>query len=376
MMAKTKFLETGAILVLLVLLVSACTIEKRRHFSGYHIDLGIRPTWKNADHGKRVEEVDVPPLTLDRTDRCTDLVDQVVVVPHQEVMEMAQVDRPANDQEVRLTDFYADVRSTPHVVSRSDVWKAPVLHVPPAASKTKAVEGRKKRSWARLIGLSLLLMALVAGTVVPAFSKMYVAGDVARTSLNVTSDLSRFRMSVAGWIVILALDLLAAFGIYKYSKDEEPKLAKLTGASRLLYSIVLGAGVVQLLGVSASSTEVAIYHGLDKFNSLWGIGLILFGVHLIALAFLFKKEAGKNWLSTVIFLLLLFAGIGYIIQYTGILLVADPVAFAALVEPIFIVPMVLGEVSYAIWKLVRGGKGSAKDPEAQDSPAAPSHRAE
>ncbi|HRF80967.1 MAG TPA: hypothetical protein PL070_12875, partial [Flavobacteriales bacterium] len=98
--------------------------------------------------------------------------------------------------------------------------------------------------------------------------------------------------------------------------------------------MVLGAGVIQLLGVSAASTGAAIYHGLETFNHLWGIGLILFGVHLIALAFLFKKEAGKNWLRTTIFLLLLVAGIGYIVQYAGLLLVPNPVAFGALVETI------------------------------------------
>ena len=35
---------------------------------------------------------------------------------------------------------------------------------------------------------------------------------------------------------------------------------------------------------------------------------------------------------------------------------ANPIAFAAVVQPIFIIPMILGEISYAIWKLVKGGK--------------------
>lgn len=359
----------GGLLLVIMLMTTACTIEKRRYSSGYHIEFG-NMGWRN--HPGRVQErgeADDQRVPVDHIEPALETVEVGQVgqgndVPHSKSLVSQRV-RAAFD------DVYADL----HTTSVSSVSSVERLDAVPqevgSSSRVAGEEVSPTRKWARLIGLSLLLMALVAGLTVPAFSNLYVAGDAAKTALNVTSDFARYRTSVGGWLTILGLDLLAAFGIYKYSKDKEPKLAKFTGASRLLYSMVLGAGVIQLLGVSAASTGAAIYHGLETFNHLWGIGLILFGVHLIALAFLFKKEAGKNWLSTTIFLLLLVAGIGYIVQYAGLLLVPNPVAFGALVETIFIVPMLLGEVSYAIWKLVKGGKAATTEVVGQEQREVP-----
>lgn len=359
----------GALLFLVMLMTTACSIEKRRYSRGYHIEFG---SLGSRNHPLRLQERgedDDQRVPLDHIEPALETVDVGQVgqgddVPHSKSLVSQRV-------RAALDDVYADL----HATSVSPVSSVERLDTVPqdigSSSRVAVEEVSPTRKWARLIGLSLLLMALVAGLTVPAFSGLYVAGDAAKTALNVTSDFARFRTSVGGWITILALDLLAALGIYKYSKDKEPKLAKITGASRLLYSIVLGAGVVQLLGVSATSTGAAIYHGLETFNHLWGIGLILFGVHLIVLAFLFRKEAGKNWLSTTIFLLLLVAGIGYIVQYAGLLLVPNPVAFAAVVEPIFIVPMLLGEVSYAIWKLVKGGKAATTEVVGQEQREVP-----
>lgn len=359
----------GALLFLVMLMTTACSIEKRRYSRGYHIEFG---SLGSRNHPLRLQERgedDDQRVPVDHIEPALETVDVGQVgqgddVPHSKSLVSQRV-------RAALDDVYADL----HATSVSPVSSVERLDTVPqdigSSSRVAGEEVSPTRKWARLIGLSLLLMALVAGLTVPAFSGLYVAGDAAKTALNVTSDFARFRTSVGGWVTILALDLLAALGIYKYSKDKEPKLAKITGASRLLYSIVLGAGVVQLLGVSASSTGAAIYHGLETFNHLWGIGLILFGVHLIALAFLFRKEAGKNWLSSTIFWLLLVAGIGYIVQYAGLLLVPNPVAFAAVVEPIFIVPMLLGEVSYAIWKLVKGGKAATTEVVGQEQREVP-----
>ncbi len=177
--------------------------------------------------------------------------------------------------------------------------------------------------------------------------------------MNVTTDMARFKMTVGGWVVILALDLLVALGIHRSSRKKDRKLAMMTGGTRLLYSVVLGFGVVQLLGIPAARTGAAIHHGLESFNHLWGIGLILFGLHLIALAFLFRRNAHEGWVEFAIFLLLLLAGVGYVVQYAGMLMVSNPVAFVAFIEPIFIAPMMLGELAYAIWMLVKEGRRSS-----------------
>lgn len=222
--------------------------------------------------------------------------------------------------------------------------------------KDKQPNNKKKRRLAILIGASILLMGILAGITVPALSGLFVLNNVALTASNVIANFGVYTAAVGGWISIFVLDLLASFGIYKYNKEEKPKMAALTGGLRLAYTGLLGVGINQLLKVSTTTPAASIYQHIDSFNSFWGFGLIFFGLHLLTLGIMFKNEGGKKWVNAAIKTLLIVAGIGYIIQYVGILFVPNPVSFAAFVEPIFIIPMVLGEVFYGIWNLFKGGK--------------------
>jgi hypothetical protein len=71
---------------------------------------------------------------------------------------------------------------------------------------------------------------------------------------------------------------------------------------------------------------------------------------------LYHNEGGKKWVNITIKVLLILAGIGYMALYIGVLIAPNPIAFAAIVEPIFLIPQLLGEVLFAIWMLVKGGK--------------------
>lgn len=192
--------------------------------------------------------------------------------------------------------------------------------------KTPSERSQKnpKRKTAIVTGASLLLMAILAGVSMPALGTV---------------------MASIGLVGIFLLDLLVAFGVVKYHKKEKPKLAKASGLLRLLYTAFLGVAVGYHIAGSVS-----------MFNKLWGIGLIFFGIHLISLGLMYDNEGGKKWVKYLIKSLLIIAGIGYIISYVGILVVANPIAFEALMETIFIVPMILGEMFYALWMLFKGGK--------------------
>ena len=76
--------------------------------------------------------------------------------------------------------------------------------------------------------------------------------------------------------------------------------------------------------------------------------LIVFGIHLFTLGLRYEKEGQKKWVTTIIKYLLIHADVGYVVQFVGALLVVNPIAYAAVVESIFIIPMILGEVVYAL----------------------------
>ena len=183
---------------------------------------------------------------------------------------------------------------------------------------------KSKRKEAITIGGAIIVMAVLAGISIPALG-------------TVTASI--------GLVAILLLDVLISIGIIRYYRDKKPKLAKTTGYLRLLYSVIFGVGI-----------GYHIVGNVSIFNKFWSLGLITFGFHLIALGILFNNEGGKKWVNFTIKSLLIIAGIGYILLNVGLLFTANPAAFTAFIEPIFIVPQLLGEVLFALWMIIKGGK--------------------
>lgn len=173
-------------------------------------------------------------------------------------------------------------------------------------------------------GGAIILMAVISGISIPALG-------------TVTASI--------GLVAILLLDILISIGIIRYYRGKKPKLAKTTGYLRLLYSAIFGVGI-----------GYHIFGNVAIFNKFWSLGLIAFGFHLIALGILFNNEGGKKWVNYTIKSLLIIAGIGYILLNVGLLFTANPVALTALIQPIFIVPQLLGEVLFALWMIIKGGK--------------------
>jgi hypothetical protein len=187
---------------------------------------------------------------------------------------------------------------------------------------------KSKRKSGITVGGSILLMAVLAGVSIPVLGTL-------------TASL--------GLIGIFLLDVLVSIGLIKHHKTENPKLAQRTGILRLLYTAILGV-----------ATGFHIGGNVSLFNEIWGAGLIVFGLHLISLGLLFNPQGKKKWMKYLIKSLLILGGVGYIILEGGLLLVPAATAFAATVESIFIVPMILGELLYAFWMLFKGGKSVKK----------------
>jgi hypothetical protein len=180
------------------------------------------------------------------------------------------------------------------------------------------------RRSAIIIGGSLVIMAVLAGISIPAVGVMY---------------------STIGLIGVFLLDIIVSFGVFRYYKGGKPKLALTTTLLRLIYTAFLGVGIGYLFAGDVS-----------MFNEIWGWGLITFGLHLVCLGLLIDIKEDRKWVGIVLKILLILAGIGYLVQYIGILVVADPSGYATMVESIFIAPMILGEIFFALWMLIRGGR--------------------
>lgn len=97
------------------------------------------------------------------------------------------------------------------------------------------------------------------------------------------------------------------------------------------------------------NTKDSILNQVITFNNIWMVGLFFFGFHLILLSKIFN---GPKWIS--IFLML--AGAIYIIDTTALFTLSNYQNYADLILAFVAIPSILGEMSMAIWFLVKRGK--------------------
>jgi hypothetical protein len=215
-----------------------------------------------------------------------------------------------------------------------------------------------KRKAAVITGASLILMTILAGmTMGMVFNPLFTTDHV-----QFSSELEKvkpiFMLGVIGWLFIFVLDLIVSWVLFVFYQDQSRRKAMLMGGLRMVYSIILGVAIVKLFQAAYLIDEggaaiQAISNMVQSFKSIWQMGLIVFGFHLIALAPLVcKKRSIQMLISALLFL----AGIGYVASNVANLLVIDYELYRPKVEMVFIIPMILGEFGLALWLWIKGGK--------------------
>ena len=104
------------------------------------------------------------------------------------------------------------------------------------------------KKWGLLTGYSIVLMALVAGFVYGfVHSTIYQAGDSELTAGLLLENITLYKWGIVSWLVIVVLDVVVSIGLYIIYKDQLKKLATLSSVLRILYTIILGIVVAQLI---------------------------------------------------------------------------------------------------------------------------------
>lgn len=218
-----------------------------------------------------------------------------------------------------------------------------------------------KRQIAIITGIAILTMAIAAAFSIGfVFNSLVVDTDAELTAQNLQQSEVLFRAAVLGLVIILICDVLASWGLHVVFQAVHKNLSLLTAWLRLIYTAILGSSllnfvmVIGLIGATNNGDSILMY--IHAFQNIWSIGLIVFGVHLLALA---KLVYPVNNLHNIWSWLLFLAGLGYILNNTGNLMLPNyAAAYKATVEGIFMLPMILGEVGLGIWLLAKGGKTS------------------
>jgi Domain of unknown function (DUF4386) len=218
------------------------------------------------------------------------------------------------------------------------------------------------RKYALIAGISLIIMALASF-----FSYGYVHGSLvvqenaSATFYNITSSTMLFKAEIFGWVLILIADIIVSWAFYLFLKPIHKELSLFGAWLRLIYTTILGIATLNLLFVlhlSESTFHIDYLQAqmmlfLGAFESIWSIGLIIFGGHLMIVGYLaFKSERTPKFIS----ILLILAGIGYIVINVFKTFLSQYDAVISILNIGFSIPMIVGELGFGIWLLLRGGK--------------------
>lgn len=216
---------------------------------------------------------------------------------------------------------------------------------------------RSVRHASVVAGASLVLMAAFAlvGNFV-AVEGLVTAGDASRTAADILGSPGLFRAGIASLAVVVALDIVVAWALYRVFAPVDPALSMLAAAFRFVYAGVflvaigrLVSAVDLLTGAGMEGFEVGQVQALalaeiEGFGDVWSAGLALFGVHLLVVGYLaWRSGYVPRWLGV----LLVVAACGYLFDSLAAILVGDA-------APTIAAFTFLGEVLLAVWLLVRG----------------------
>lgn len=218
------------------------------------------------------------------------------------------------------------------------------------------------RKAALIAGVSLLLMAIVAGFSYGYVHSNLIAMDDPETTVNnLRTSGALFRAEIIGWLLIFLLDVIVSWTLYLFLRKADHGYSMLIAWLRLVYTAFLGGAIINFIyilnildGGASFAPELApmqvMFH-LRSFEEKWSMGLVIFGLHLLLLGYILVKSkiARPFW-----GILLIIAGTSYLFIHGARFLHLDFGGQLGMIEAALVLPMALGEIGFAGWLLARG----------------------
>lgn len=212
---------------------------------------------------------------------------------------------------------------------------------------------------AMVAGFGLLAMTIFALFAFSVQQDLIVSGDAATTAHNIMADELLFRIVISSFLMVIILDVVVAWALYVLLKPVNSSLSLLAAWSRLVYAIIFGVALANLFVVldllsgadylTAFETDqlnAQLMLSLNAFDHVWDIGFVFFGIHLALLGYLVFKS---DYIPGILGVLLIVAGLSYLIDYLAIILFPS---FDVAISQV----LGWGELLFMFWLLLKGGK--------------------
>lgn len=199
------------------------------------------------------------------------------------------------------------------------------------------------RSLSLITGVSYLIIFFAA-----IFANFFVLENILKSPLEmIQQNHILVRFGILAFMITVVFDVVVAWALYELFKAHH--LSGLSTLFRMMHAAVMGVAIFALPSALTSTTVEAILKQVDVFNTIWLIGLFFFGIHLILLGKIIRTPK-------IISFFLIVAGIMYMIDTTAHFLIPNYDDYSSLFLALVALPSIIGEMSFAIWLLVKGGK--------------------
>jgi Domain of unknown function (DUF4386) len=204
------------------------------------------------------------------------------------------------------------------------------------------------RTASLIAGLALALMAVLAayGNFV-ALQPLVTPGDAAKTAIDISNSEAMFRWGIASLILVAVLDIIVAAALLRLFEPVNRSVSITAAWFRVAYAAVYLVAIIQLvvaLGLLGDPAQAM--RAIDGYNTIWLVGLIFFGVHLLLIGYLAYRS---GFMPKIFGILLVVAGLGYIAD--GFVAVLVPGPSISIGQFTFV-----GEVALMLWLLIRGAR--------------------
>ena len=176
---------------------------------------------------------------------------------------------------------------------------------------------------------------------------LVVPGDADATVANIAGSEMLFRFGVAAFVVVVLLDLTVAAALRTLFAPVNAALSTAAAWFRVAYSAVFLVAIAQLaFALTALDRPDVVLFATAAFATTWDVALIVFGAHLLLVGYLAFRS---GFMPRVFGILLLIAGLGYLVDGFMIVLVAQPPFTLATFT-------FVGEVALIFWLLISGAR--------------------
>ncbi len=224
---------------------------------------------------------------------------------------------------------------------------------------------RTMRESALVAGVGSLLTAVLAGIAnFAAIERLVTEGNATRTAHDILASQGLFRFATVALVLVAILDVIVAWGLFGFFKPVHEGVSRLAAWLVVVSAAVFAVAISQLVGTldllsnadylktfSADQLRTEALMKINAFHDIWGISLIFFGLHLLLIGYLAYKS---GYVPKFLGVLLVIAGLGYLVDSFGALLVSSySVEVGAFTF--------WGEVLLMIWLLVKGRRVTARE---------------